>query len=660
MRRALARRRSRSPSLRRRRGARAARRTSAAGFRCACRSPGPWVVVPPRRRGRSQYQLTCPKRLHRRRPRRRAHRPRRSTSRSSARSAARSTRGSRRRATPSSSAVRRARTARAPTLPAAHRLHARRPAAAAARRPRTHVVPAGQADASAASSNVARARRDDDAYVARCAQDERLVARDARDRLPRRQPPPAAARSRSRPCDAARPRRRVVADDPCDAATRRRAPSSRSTSSAQVAMSFGHPLLLLTLLVHPAAALVLYLLASSAGGCGTRCVTRTSTCSRRSSRPARRGAADVAAGALPARARRALRRARAAARAPTLVASDNATVDPRVDVSGSMQATDVKPTRLGAAQAAVRTFLDKVPPRAQGRPRSSFAGEAQVAAPPTTDHELVRQALDELGLLPRLRRHRDRRRARRRRAGRPPLGRRARQTRSTRCRRRHSRVRHAAKRPASTLVSILFLSDGHQTRGILQPLEGADRARAAGIPVYTVALGTPGNTTMRGYPQGFGGPAAAAAAASAGAASRPTRRRCTRSPTGPAASSSARSPRARSRTRTPTLGSKLGRKPGTTRGDRLVPRRRGACCSCSRRALGALVAAAALGGFGEISTALRHLTRHGSPDARSLRRTPPASASESMTAAPSSASPQWPGQDVRHELDSCALAVGCG
>ena len=60
-------------------------------------------------------------------------------------------------------------------------------------------------------------------------------------------------------------------------------------------------------------------------------------------------------------------------------------------------------------------------------------------------------------------------------------------------------------RAASTLVSILFLSDGHQTRGILSPLAGADKARAAGIPVYTVALGTTGNTTMRGFPGSFNG-----------------------------------------------------------------------------------------------------------------------------------------------------------
>jgi Ca-activated chloride channel homolog len=50
----------------------------------------------------------------------------------------------------------------------------------------------------------------------------------------------------------------------------------------------------------------------------------------------------------------------------------------------------------------------------------------------------------------------------------------------------------AARRSASTLVTILFLSDGHQNRGNLQPLEGAALAKKAGIPVFTVALGTLG------------------------------------------------------------------------------------------------------------------------------------------------------------------------
>jgi Ca-activated chloride channel family protein len=53
-------------------------------------------------------------------------------------------------------------------------------------------------------------------------------------------------------------------------------------------------------------------------------------------------------------------------------------------------------------------------------------------------------------------------------------------------------------------VSILFLSDGAQTRGDLEPLEGADLAKAAGIPVYTVALGTPGGTLTFGPGPGAG------------------------------------------------------------------------------------------------------------------------------------------------------------
>jgi len=77
-------------------------------------------------------------------------------------------------------------------------------------------------------------------------------------------------------------------------------------------------------------------------------------------------------------------------------------------------------------------------------------------------------------------------------------------------------VTSAPAAQAHGLVSILFLSDGAQTRGTLQPLDGAERARAAGIPVYTVALGTPNGTLDFGYggpppngsnnPNPFGGP----------------------------------------------------------------------------------------------------------------------------------------------------------
>ena len=39
-------------------------------------------------------------------------------------------------------------------------------------------------------------------------------------------------------------------------------------------------------------------------------------------------------------------------------------------------------------------------------------------------------------------------------------------------------------------MTILFLSDGRQNRGLIPAAEGAALAAGAGIPVYTVALGT--------------------------------------------------------------------------------------------------------------------------------------------------------------------------
>ena len=56
-----------------------------------------------------------------------------------------------------------------------------------------------------------------------------------------------------------------------------------------------------------------------------------------------------------------------------------------VDVSGSMHSTDVKPSRLGAAQKAVRIFLDHAPKNLRVA-LIAFSGDANIAAPPTTDH----------------------------------------------------------------------------------------------------------------------------------------------------------------------------------------------------------------------------------------------------------------------------------
>jgi Ca-activated chloride channel homolog len=184
----------------------------------------------------------------------------------------------------------------------------------------------------------------------------------------------------------------------------------------------------------------------------------------------------------------------------TLVPKDRATVILVVDVSRSMEAKDVKPSRLAAATAAVRLFLKKVPDRLQIG-LIAFAGDPAVAAPPTTDHALVREALDTLQWYPSF--------------GGTAIGdalaeavRLGQQAVGTNG--NLASVTAAASTATHGLVSILFLSDGAQTRGELLPLDGAERARQADIPVYTVALGTPHGTLRFGFgprpPGGLPGP----------------------------------------------------------------------------------------------------------------------------------------------------------
>jgi Ca-activated chloride channel homolog len=179
----------------------------------------------------------------------------------------------------------------------------------------------------------------------------------------------------------------------------------------------------------------------------------------------------------------------------TMVSQDRATVILVVDVSRSMQAEDVKPSRIRAAEAAIRTFLDRVPKRLRVG-LIAFAGDPQVATPPTTDRKPVREALDSLEWFPRyggtaigdaL-------------AAAVELGQ------VTALRSGGDLAAVTVARQTHGLVSILLLSDGAQTHGMLEPEEGAARAKAAGIPVYTIALGTPNGTLERrwGFPGGLG------------------------------------------------------------------------------------------------------------------------------------------------------------
>jgi Ca-activated chloride channel homolog len=161
-----------------------------------------------------------------------------------------------------------------------------------------------------------------------------------------------------------------------------------------------------------------------------------------------------------------------------------------------MEARDVKPSRLGAAKRAIRLFLERAPERLRIG-MVVFAGVPQVASPPTTDHEQVSVSLDNLGdyatfggtaIGDALSMAVD--------VGRETLER----------DRSDPEVTPAGGSDESAkLVSILFLSDGAQREGVLQPLEGAQLAKEASMPIYTVALGTPNGTVAGGGFFPFGG-----------------------------------------------------------------------------------------------------------------------------------------------------------
>jgi Ca-activated chloride channel family protein len=263
-------------------------------------------------------------------------------------------------------------------------------------------------------------------------------------------------------------------------------------------MSFGQPLLLLTLLVVPLVVLA-YLLSQRRRARYAVAFTNLDVLAGVAgrSRPWRR----YVAAAVFLLALAALCVAVARPQVTKLVPSQQATVILVVDVSGSMQARDVKPSRLGAAQHAVKVFLDHAPKKLRVA-LIAFAGEVDVATPPTTDHDLVRQADDSLSQM--LDFHGTAigdALAAAVQLAQASVG----PTKSPSSGTTIAFHPHGAQSP----VSIVLLSDGHQTRGALEPLQGAARAKAAGVPVYTVALGTPNgvlnfDNTFGGGP--FGGP----------------------------------------------------------------------------------------------------------------------------------------------------------
>jgi Ca-activated chloride channel family protein len=160
------------------------------------------------------------------------------------------------------------------------------------------------------------------------------------------------------------------------------------------------------------------------------------------------------------------------------VKREEATVVLAVDVSRSMTAIDVKPSRLVAAGQAIDRFLRNVPDSLRVGV-VAFATRANVVAPPTQDRELVRAALAQ---------------------ARPGEGTALGEAITLAVRSaQHVHGDSGAPPPAS----ILLISDGAQTQGTITPVAAARRARAAHIPVFTVVIGTAEGVVERTLPGGF-------------------------------------------------------------------------------------------------------------------------------------------------------------
>jgi len=181
--------------------------------------------------------------------------------------------------------------------------------------------------------------------------------------------------------------------------------------------------------------------------------------------------------------------------------SQHDTIILAIDVSGSMRAADVQPSRLAAAQAAARSFVAEQP-RHTRVGVVSFAATASVVQSPTQNRDDIVAAIDRFqlqrgtavgsGVLVSLKtifpdiefnlRSRDPRRddARDQRGGMPI-----------------ARPSGPAKAPFKPVppgsyqsAAIILLSDGRTTTGP-DPVESARMAAERGVRVFTVGVGTP-------------------------------------------------------------------------------------------------------------------------------------------------------------------------
>ena len=229
-------------------------------------------------------------------------------------------------------------------------------------------------------------------------------------------------------------------------------------------MSFQAPAFLLALLLVPLAALV-YGAAQRRRRAAADAFAAPAV--RASALPRRPGWRRHAPIALYGLALAALAIALARPEATIAVPSEQATIVLATDHSGSMQATDVAPSRLAAVKAAAGRFLDRVPDRVKVA-GVAFDHRAAVLEAPSTDRAPLRAAIRGL----------------------EPSG-------GTATGEALAAVLDLVRRGGGEQppAAIVLISDGESTHG-REPLPVAQEAAELGIPIYTVALGTPDGTVV--------------------------------------------------------------------------------------------------------------------------------------------------------------------
>jgi Ca-activated chloride channel family protein len=195
---------------------------------------------------------------------------------------------------------------------------------------------------------------------------------------------------------------------------------------------------------------------------------------------------------------------------PTMLVNvprEDATVILGIDVSGSMTAVDVSPTRLDAAKTAATAFLDQLPAGVRVG-LVAFSSQPRTLVEPTADRGTVRTAIDGLAAkggtamgdalnamldLAETIQKADAA------AASPGTATAPTPTPMASSAPRSSANPGTAATPAPSagtarnapLVAGILLSDGANSTGSTDPLDAANRAATLGVPVYTIALGTP-------------------------------------------------------------------------------------------------------------------------------------------------------------------------